>query len=143
MLIRAPNDIEIRLEHEEFLASPNSDVLTIKQGDYYAWGILYAHEKTGNTFLRAIHDDSGLDVAKSIKISSTLPTALQLSVYPKMIPAEIDRTLNIFVTVVDSEGNPTKTPDDIPLNFFSSEQYPIGENLSKVVISEKPMIKKR
>ncbi|MEK0369200.1 MAG: hypothetical protein QQN62_06335 [Nitrosopumilus sp.] len=142
VLVRAPHDIEILLESEELLASPNSEILTIKQGDYYAWGILYAHEKIGNTFLRAINEESGLDIAKSIKISSTLPTALKLSIFPKLIPAEIDRTLDIFVTVVDSEGNPTKTPDDIPLVFFSSEQYPIGEVLDKTVQSEKPMIKK-
>jgi len=140
--VRAPYDIEILLESEELLASPNSEILIIKQGDYYAWGILYAHEKIGNTFLRAINEESGLDVAKSIKISSTLPTALKLSVFPKLIPAEIDRTLDIFVTVVDSEGNPTKTPDDIPLVFFSSEQYPIGEVFDKIAESEKPMIKK-
>ena len=109
ILVRAPSDIEILLENEELLASPNLQVLTLKQGDYYAWGVLYANEKIGNTFLRVIHDESGLDVAKSIKISSTLPTALKLSVFPKLIPAEIDRTLDIFVTVVDSEGNPTKT----------------------------------
>jgi len=69
-------------------------------------------------------------------------TALQLSIFPKLIPAEVDRTLDIFVTVVDSDGNPTKTPDDIPLDFFSSEQYPIGEALDKTGLSEKPMIKK-
>jgi len=142
ILVRAPHDIEILLESEELLASPNSEILIIKQGDYYAWGILYAYEKIGNTFLRAIHEESGLDVAKSIKISSTLPTALKLSIFPKLIPAEIDRTLDIFVTVVDSDGNPTKTPDDIPLVFFSSEQYPIGEVLDKTAQSEKPMIKK-
>ena len=142
VLIRAPYDVEILLEHEESLASPSSDVLTIKEGDYYAWGILSAHERTGNTFLRAIHEESGLDVAKSIKISSTLPTALQISVFPKLIPAEIDRKLDIFVTVVDSDGNPTKTPKDIPLEFFSSEQYPIGETFSNFVKSDKPMIKK-
>lgn len=141
-VVRAPADISINFEYESSLASPNSDILTIKKGNYYAWGVISAFEKTGNTFLRATFDDAGLDVAKSIKISSTLPTALQLSVYPKMIPAEIDRKLDIFVTVVDSEGNPTKTPHDIPLNFFSSEQYPIGENLAKVVTSEKPVIKK-
>ena len=67
---------------------------------------------------------------------------MKLSVFPKMIPAEIDRTLDVFVTVVDSEGNPTKTPDDIPLEFFSSEQYPIGEKLSDFVLSERPVIKK-
>ena len=141
VLVRAPHDIEILLESEELLTSPNSEILTIKQGDYYAWGILYAHEKIGHTFLRAINEESGLDIAKSIKISSTLPTALKLSVFPKLIPAEIDRTLDIFVTVVDSEGNPTKTPNDIPLVFFSSEQYPIGEVFDKIAESEKPMIK--
>jgi len=142
VLVRAPHDIEILLEYEELLASTNSETLTIKQGDYYAWGILYAHEKIGNTFLRAIYEESGLDVAESIRISSTLPTALKLSIFPKLIPAEVDRTLDIFVTVVDSDGNPTKTPDDIPLVFFSSEQYPIGDVLAKTVQSEKPMIKK-
>ena len=142
VIVRAPNDIAILFEHEGFLATPNSEMLTIKQGDYYAWGILSAHERTGNTYLRAVHEDTGLDVAKSVKISSTLPTAIQLSVYPELIPAEIDRTLDIFVTVVDSEGNPTKTPDDIPLEFFSSEQYPIGEKLADFGKSDKPMIKK-
>jgi len=142
VIVRAPNDIDIKLEYDEFLASSNSKTLTINKGDYYAWGVLYAHDKTGNTFLRAIHEDLGLDVANSIQISSTLPTALKLSVFPKLIPAEIDRTLDIFVSVVDSDGNPTKTPQDIPLDFFSSEQYPIGDNLDKIAKSEKPMIKK-
>ncbi|MFQ5475406.1 MAG: hypothetical protein ACE5DT_00055 [Nitrosopumilus sp.] len=142
VLVRAPNDLKIMIEHEDLLASPNSETLIIKQGAYYAWGTLSAHERTGNTFLRAIHEDTGLDVAKSIKISSTLPTSLKLTVFPKLIPAEINRQLDIFVTVVDSEGNPTKTPDDIPLEFFSSEQYPIGENLANFVKSDKPMIKK-
>ncbi len=142
VIVRAPNDIEIVLEYDEILASANSEKLTIKKGDYYAWGIIHAHEKVGNTFLRAIYEDAGLDIAKSIKISSTLPTALKLTIHPKLVPAEIDRTLNIFVSVVDSDGNPTKTPKDIPLDFFSSEQYPIGENLDKISKSQKPIIKK-
>jgi hypothetical protein len=141
VIVRAPNDIDIQLDHEEFLATPNSEVLTIKQGDYYTWGVLTAHERTGNTFLRAVYEEAGLDVAKSIKISSTLPTAIKISVFPKLIPAEIDRTLDIFVSVVDSEGNPTKTPDDIPLEFFSSEQYPIGETLADFGKTN-PVIKK-
>jgi len=141
-IVRAPNDIEILFEYEESLASTNSKILTIEKGDYYAWGTLFSHAKVGNTFLRAIHEESGLDVAKSIQISSTLPTGLKLSILPKLIPAEVDRTLDIFVSVVDSDGNPTKTPHDIPLDFFSSEQYPIGDNLDKISKSEKPMIKK-
>ena len=142
VIVRAPNDIDIVLEYDEQLATTDSQILTIKKGDYYTWGTIYAHEKVGNTFIRAIHTDSGLDVAKSIQISSTLPTSLKLSIFPKLIPAEFDRTLDIFVSVVDSDGNPTKTPHDIPLDFFSNEQYPIGENLDKISQSEKPMIKK-
>ncbi|MCV0366906.1 MAG: hypothetical protein K5798_06570 [Nitrosopumilus sp.] len=141
-IVRAPNDIEIVLEHNDLLASPDSDTLIIKKGNYYAWGVLTSHEKTGNTFVRAIHEESGLDVAKSIKISSTLPASLKLSVHPKLIPAEFDRALDIFVTVVDSDGNPTKTPEDIPLEFFSNEQFPIGDVLVGISKSEKPMIKK-
>lgn len=142
VIIRAPYDIEIKLEYDELLATSNSESLIIKKGSYYAWGILDSHEKVGNTFLRAIYDDAGLDVAKSIKISSTLPTGLKLTIFPKLIPAEIDRTIDIFVSVVDSDGNPTKTPRDIPLDFFSSVQYPIGENLDKISKSQKPIIKK-
>ena len=143
VIVRAPNDIDILLEYDGLLATTNSQILTINSGDYYAWGTIFAHDKVGNTFIRAIHEDSGLDVAKSIQISSTLPTSLKLSIFPKLIPAEVDRTLDIFVSVVDSDGNPTKTPNDIPLDFFSSEQYPIGENLDKISkLVEKPMIKK-
>lgn len=141
-ILRAPNDVEILLEYDELLASPDSHIMTIKKGDYYAWGILSSHEKIGNTFVRAIHEESGLDVAKSIKVSSTLPTSLKLSVFPKLIPAEYDRTLDIFVTVVDSDGNPTKTPEDIELEFFSNEQFPIGDVLDKISKDETPVIKK-
>lgn len=143
VIVRTPNDIDISLEYDGLLATTNSQLLTINSGDYYTWGTISAHDKVGNTFIRAIHEDSGLDVAKSIQISSTLPTSLQLSIFPKLIPAEFDRNLDIFVSVVDSDGNPTKTPNDIPLDFFSSEQYPIGENLDKISQQvEKPMIKK-
>jgi len=38
IIVRAPNDIEISLEHEKSLASPNSKTLIIKEGTYYAWG---------------------------------------------------------------------------------------------------------
>jgi len=141
-IIRASNDITIKLEHDELLATPESEIMTVKKGDYYAWSVLYSHGKIGNTFIRAIHEESGLDVAKSIKVSSTLPTGLKLSVFPKLIPAEYDRNLDIFVTVVDADGNPTKTPEDIPLEFFSNEQFPIGDVLDKISQTEKAVIKK-
>jgi len=117
-VIRAPYDIEIILDYEKSLATPNDDHLTIKAGDYYTWGTITTKEKVGNTFLRAIQPETQLDTAKSIEISSTLPAALSMNIYPYLIPAEIRRTIDIFVTVVDSDGEPTVASEDIPLKFF-------------------------
>ena len=128
-VIRAPYDIEIILDYEKSLAIPNDDRLTIKAGDYYAWGTITTQDKVGNTFLRAIQADTQLDTAKSIEISSTLPAALSMNIYPYLVPAEIRRTIDIFVTVVDSEGEPTVASEDIPLKFFSNNQDYVGEDL--------------
>lgn len=67
--------------------------------------------------MRALQSESNLDTAKSVKISSTLPTSLKIDVFPKLITAEVEKKLDIFVSVVDSDGNPTITPQDIELNF--------------------------
>jgi hypothetical protein len=141
-VVRAPFDIDVTLEYEESLASPNFEKLTIKQGQYYAWGTLSTYDKVGNTFLRAIQNESGLDTAKSIGISSTLPTSLHIEIFPKTIPVEVDRELDIFVSVIDSDGNPTVTPEDIPLKFFSNDQYSVGEKLDETMKEIKTVIKK-
>jgi len=141
-VIRAPFDININLEYEKSLAIPNSNVMTIKKGEYYAWGTLETNGKVGNTFLRAIQNESNLDTAKSVKISSTLPTSLAIDVFPKLITAEVEKKLDIFVSVVDSDGNPTITPDDIELNFFSNDQYSVGDKLDKTMKEVKTVIKK-
>ncbi|MBS3922318.1 MAG: hypothetical protein KGZ37_04125 [Nitrosarchaeum sp.] len=141
-IIRAPFDIDVNLEYEKSLATPNSDILTIKKGAYYAWGTLETHQKVGNTFLRAIQNESNLDTAKSVKISSTLPTSLSINVFPKLINADVKKQIDIFVSVVDSDGNPTITPEDIKLNFFSNDQYSVGEKLDKTMKEVKTVIKK-
>ena len=142
-VIRAPFDIDVNLEYEKSMAVPNSDMLTIKKGEYYTWGTLETNEKVGNTFLRAIQNESGLDTAKSIKISSTLPTSLTIDVFPKLInAAEVQKTVDIFVGVVDSDGNPTITTKDIELNFFSNDQSSVGNELDKTMKEVKPVIKK-
>ncbi len=141
-VIRAPFDIDVNLEYEKSLAIPNSDMLTIKKGEYYAWGTLETNEKVGNTFLRAIQNESNLDTAKSVKISSTLPTSLAIDVFPKLITAEVEKKLDIFVSVVDSDGNPTITPEDIELNFFSNDQYSVGDELDNTMKEIKTVIKK-
>jgi hypothetical protein len=141
-VIRAPFDIIVDLEYEKSLAIPNSDILTIKKGQYYAWGTLDSNEKVGNTFLRALQKDSGLDTAKSVKISSTLPTSLAINVFPKLISTDVKKQLDVFVNVVDSDGNPTVTPEDITLNFFSNDQHTVGNKLDETMKKIKPIIKK-
>jgi len=141
-VVRAPYDIDITLDFERSLAVPNDDVLTIKSGEYYAWGTISTNQKIGTAFIRAIQTDTQLDTAKSIAISSTLPDALNLHVYPYLVPAEIDRNLDIFVTVVDSEGQPTVANEDIPVKFFSNNQDFIGEELDDAMEETKMVIKK-
>ncbi|MFB5612561.1 MAG: hypothetical protein ACE5RL_04590, partial [Nitrosarchaeum sp.] len=141
-VVRAPFDINVDLEYEKSLGSPNSDIMTIKKGEYYAWGTFETNEKIGNTFLRAIQNEANLDTAKSVKISSTLPTSLSIDVFPKLISADVKQKLDIFVSVVDSDGNPTITPEDIQLNFFSNDQYSIGNKLDDTMKKVKTVIKK-
>ena len=141
-VIRAPFDIDVFLDYEKSLATPSTDKLTIKKGEYYAWATLDAKQKIGNTFLRAIQPDNQLDTAKSIRISSTLPTSLSIMVFPEVIPAEPDRNVDIFVSVVDSDGNPTIAHEDIPLKLFSNNQNYVGEHLDDTMREEKTVIKK-
>lgn len=141
-IIRAPYDIEVTLDFEKSLAIPNDDKLTIKEGDYYAWGTVTTNQKIGTAFIRALQAETQLDTAKSIEISSTLPAALNLYVYPYLVPAEIDRNLDLFVTVVDSNGDPTVANEDIPIKFFSNNQDFIGEELDDAMEETKMVIKK-
>jgi len=141
-VVRAPFDIDVFLDYEGLLAFPDSEKLTIIQGEYYAWGTLTTNDKVGNTFLRAIQNESGLDTAKSIRISSTLPSSLQIEIFPKVIPVEVDREIDIFVSVIDSDGNPTISSEDIPLKFFSNDQYSVGEKLDDTMKQMKTVIKK-
>ena len=54
---------------------------------------------------------------------------MNLNVYPYLVPAEIDRNLDIFVSLVDSNGDPTVANKDIPIKFFSNNQDYVGEEL--------------
>jgi hypothetical protein len=141
-VIRAPFDINIDLQYEKTLATPNTDKLTIKQGENYAWGTINTFEKIGNTFLQATQPETQLDSVKNISVSSTFPTQLEIRLYPELIPAETDRTLDIFVSLLDSDGNPTVAHRDIQLDFFSDEQDYVGEDLDDTMEEIKTVIKK-
>ena len=120
-IIRAPYDLEIDLEFETSLLFTNEVALTIKEGDYYSWGVVNTNDEVGNGFLRASFERFGIDTAENIEITSSLPVALNIEVFPKKISADAERTIDIFVSLVDSDGLPAVTPEDVPIELFSDE----------------------
>ncbi len=141
-IVRAPRDIDIRLEYDKNNAFPTNDTLTIKKDTYYAWGVLHSGNNPGSAYLRAIQDELDLDAAKSIRLTSTLPTALQINVFPKLISEDIGRDVNAFVSLLDANGNPTVAPNDIPLEFFVDSRNRVSEAIDTFSKTSHPVIKK-
>jgi hypothetical protein len=129
-IIRAPYDIEIKIDYEDSLLFTNVDELIIKKGTYYAWGIINTHNQVGNGFLRASFDRLGINVAENIEITSSLPSSLAIDVFPKQISADVVRTIDVFVSLLDSEGLPAVTPKDIKLKLFSDDDR-VGKKLDE------------
>jgi hypothetical protein len=129
-IIRAPYDIEINLDYEESLIFPNVDTIVIKKGAYYAWGIINTHNQVGNGFLRASFERLGINVAENIEITSSLPTSLAIDVFPKQVSADVVRTIDVFVSLLDSDGLPAVTPKDIKLKLFSDDDR-VGKKLDE------------
>jgi len=120
-IIRAPYDIEIDLNYEKSLLHTNTDQMIIKKGTYYAWGVINTSEEIGNGFLRASFNHLGIDTSENIKITSSLPVALAINVFPEKVSADVNRNIDVFVNLVDSDGLPAVTPVDVELELFSDE----------------------
>ncbi len=127
-IIRVPFDIEIDIDFEDSLLFTNIEKMTIKKGTYYSWGVIYTNEEVGNAFLRAAIDRLGIDTAENIEITSSLPVGLSISVFPEKISGDAERTIDVFISLVDSDGLPAATPEDVPIELFSDE-YALGREL--------------
>jgi len=141
-IIRAPYDVDIDLEYESSLLFTSVDYLKIKAGQYYAWGVINTNDEVGNSFLRASFERFGVDIAENIEITSSLPVGLSIEVFPKKISADAERTIDVFVSLVDSDGLPAVTPEDIPLELFS-DQNNVGTKLDERMKVGDVVIKKR
>jgi len=127
-IIRAPYDIEIDLNYEKSLLHTSTEKMIIKKGTYYAWGIINTNEKVGNGFLRASFNRLGIDTSENIGITSSLPVALKVNVFPKQISADVNSNIDVFVSLVDSDGLPAVTPADVSLELFSDDDV-VGRKL--------------
>jgi len=56
-ILQAPKDIKVRFEYERALLQIQNDVITIKQGDYYATTNIRTLDKTGTAFIKTITDE--------------------------------------------------------------------------------------
>ena len=140
-VIRAPYDIVLDVDFEKSLIETDSKQLVIKKGEYYSWGVLKTFENIGNAFLRSSYDRFDIDTAENIEITSSLPAGLEIIIFPKQISALPQRNLDIFVSLVDSEGNPAVTPEDVEVKLFSDEEV-VGKKLDETMAEEKVVIKK-
>jgi len=140
-IIRAPYDVDVNLEYESSLLFTSVDNLKIKGGEYYAWGVINTNDEVGNGFLRASFERFGIDVAENIEITSSLPVALNIEIFPKKISADAERTIDVFVSLVDSDGLPAVTPEDVPIELFSDENN-VGSKLDDRMKAGDVIIKK-
>jgi len=132
VVIQAPYDIPIILDYEDSLVSLNENQWIIKKGAYYAWGVVSTGDLVGTAFIRASQDELNIHTAEGIKISSSLPTGLKVNVFPQIVAKELDRNLDIVVSLIDSQGLPALAQEDVYLEFFADNTY-VGEQIDETI----------
>lgn len=119
-IVQAPKDIVVFFAYENSIIKLTSDIITIKKGDYYATTEIKSLEKTGNAFITVITQEPPLTTVKSLTVSSSLPSKLKVDVLPSRVIEKSDRTIDLFVSLLDSDNNPVVANKDIPLELFSN-----------------------
>lgn len=137
-IMKAPNDIQVKLDYESSLVNLSSDSLVIKKGSYYAISTIQTLEKSGNAFIRAtsaIGASGKLDTVANVMISQTQPVSLSVHVFPEKVGLN-ENTIDIFVGVLDNLGRPTLAAEDIELELFSSAYQLSGISSTSAVIKK-------
>lgn len=140
IVVQAPKDIPLELTYEGSLVQPVTDSLTIKEGTYYAWSTIKSLDKIGTAFVKARSDDLKINGLGKITVSTTAPSALKLFVYPDRIPEFQEKKIDIFVTLVDSEGNPAVAEEDVPLQIHADFEA-LSDRIDNLLVVP-PKIKK-
>lgn len=140
-IVQAPQDISVSFNYERSIVSLESDVITIKKGDYYATTVVKSLEKTGSAFIKATTQEPPLNTVQSVTISSSLPSQLKVDVLPNRVIEKRDRTIDIFVSLLDNNNNPIVANKDIPLELFSNLAS-LDQALDDDFKTQVPMIKR-
>ncbi len=133
-IVQAAEDLTVRFDYERSLVELSSDTITIKKGSYYATGVIKSLEKSGNAFIKAMSNvgSEDLNTVTNVVISQTQPVSLKVNVFPDRI-SQADTTVDIFVQLLDSTGQPTLASDDVKLELFSSSTQVKLDNINAVI----------
>lgn len=133
-IVQVSEDVTVSLVYEKSLVELSADMITIKKGNYYAISTIKSLEKSGNAFIKATSDISGeeLDTVANLAISQTQPAALKVYVFPDKVGLN-EKTIDVFVGVLDDNGQPTLAPEDISLDLFSSTNRLNIDNINAVI----------
>jgi hypothetical protein len=137
-IMLASEDIVVKLDYESSLVQLSSDSLVIKKGSYYATGTIRTLEKSGNAFIRAESEAGAigrLNAVTNVEISQTQPASLKVYVFPDKVGLN-QNTIDIFVGVLDANGQPTIASEDIKLELFSSAYQLTGISNAQAVIKK-------
>lgn len=118
-IMQVSNDITVLLDYDRSLVKISPNSLIIEKGSYYAVGTVTSLEKSGNAFIRVSTADSMLDAVSTIEISQTQPASLRIFAFPEKVTIN-EKNIDVFVGLIDSEGNPTVASSDIQLELFAS-----------------------
>ncbi len=118
-IMQAPEDVVVMFDYDRSLVKLSSSSVIIKKGDYYGLATARSLEKSGNAFIKAYTANPDLDSVSTIQISQTQPAALKLYVFPEKVGLN-EKTVDVFVGLLDSSGKPTVASSDIKLELFAS-----------------------
>src|SRR3990172_10122535 len=146
LAIKAPQDFAIGLESDDpsIVSVPTS--VTIPKGHNFVIFDIQTGDKNGETTISTLFNDQidfknfkvgGADdsMPDGISIKINFPTnnmhvnsEMPFSVYLQTSDGDIIRNIDVFVSLVDSDGLPAVTPVDVTLELFSDEDV-VGRKL--------------
>jgi hypothetical protein len=118
-IMQAPQDVFVTFDYDRSLVKLSSGTITIKKGDYYALATVRSLEKSGNAFIRAFSNNPSLDSVSTVLISQTQPATIKTYVFPEKVGVN-EKSVDVFVGLVDATGVPTVASTDIRLELFAS-----------------------
>jgi len=128
-IVQAQKDITVGFSYESSLVTLGSNSVVIKKGSYYATDTIKTLEKSGNAFIKATTSVASngelLNTVTNVAISQTQPASLKVYVFPDKVGLN-EKTIDIFVGVIDAAGQPTLASEDIKLELFSSAYQVAG-----------------